>query len=109
MEFEGISDDYVTRFRCRNFKLGSTKQMDREVLKSKLLLMSCLGFSMLRKRVYPHVYMEKTELPANAAFYSKLNMSVISDIDYECAHQVWNHITPGGDQVVLGYYHDTDV
>ena len=33
-------------------------------------------------------------------------MEGIKDKDYEHAQQVWNRITPEGDQVTLGDYHD---
>ena len=49
---------------------------------------------------------EETKLPPKEAFYSKLNMKGISDKDYEHAKQVWNKITPKGDEATLGDYHD---
>ena len=48
----------------------------------------------------------ETQLPPKEAFYSKLNMKGISCQDYEHAQQVWNRITPEGERVTLGDYHD---
>ena len=50
---------------------------------------------LLRKGVYPCEYMgswekfDKTSLPDQEAFYSKLNEEGISDIDYAHAQKVW--------------------
>ena len=48
-----------------------------------------------RKGIYPYEYMtswdkfEETEFPSIEAFYSKLNMSGVSEDDYQHAHWVW--------------------
>ena len=66
-------------------------------------------YLMIRNRVYPYEYMdgwkkfEETSLTPKDAFYSRLNMKVISDQDYEHAQQVWNTIK----KKALGCYHDT--
>ena len=63
---------------------------------------------MRRKGVYPYEYMdnwekfEEVKLPDKEAFYSKLNMTGISDKDYEHAQQVWNSMI----EKTLGSYHD---
>ena len=63
---------------------------------------------LIREGVYPHEYMtswdkfKETQLPFKEAFYSKLNMSDISDEDYEHAQKVWK----GFDMKNLGEYHD---
>ena len=50
---------------------------------------------MRRKGVYPYEYMdswdrfEETQLPPKEAFYSKLDLSGISDEEYGHARQVW--------------------
>ena len=50
---------------------------------------------LLRKGVYPFEYMDswekfdKTSLPDQEAFYSKLNEEGISDRDYAHAQKVW--------------------
>ncbi|XP_057310096.1 uncharacterized protein LOC130648092 [Hydractinia symbiolongicarpus] len=67
---------------------------------------------MLRKGVYPYEYMdnwqkfEELELPPKEAFHSKLNMKGISDRDHEYAKEVWDDITPEGDNVTMWDYHD---
>ena len=67
---------------------------------------------MRRKGVYPYEYMdswerfEETALPPIESFYSKLYMESISEKDYEHAQQAWDRITPEGDNVTMGDYHD---
>ena len=62
----------------------------------------------IRKGVYPYEYMtswnrfEETQLPPMEAFYSKLNMSRISDKDYEHAQKVWSEFGMKN----IGEYHD---
>ena len=61
-----------------------------------------------RKRVYPYEYInswdrfEKTQLPPISAFYSNLNMSSISEKDYQHAQRVWKEFGIHN----LGDYHD---
>ena len=49
----------------------------------------------LRKGVYPYEYMDsyerfdETSLPDKEAFYSKLNMEDIADVDYSHANRVF--------------------
>ena len=63
---------------------------------------------LIRKRVQPYEYMtswdkfNETSLPPEEAFYSKLNMSDISDKDYPHAHKVWK----GFGMKNLGEYHN---
>ena len=51
---------------------------------------------LIRKGVYPYEYMtswdrfEETQFPPMEAFYSKLNISDISDEDYEHVQRVWS-------------------
>ena len=51
---------------------------------------------LIQKGFYPYKYMDdwnrfkETALPAKEAFHSKLNMSGVSDQDYEHAHRVWS-------------------
>ena len=50
---------------------------------------------LIRKRIYPYEYMdswdrfEETTLPPASSFYSKLNMSRVSDQDYKHVCKVW--------------------
>ena len=61
-----------------------------------------------RKGVYPYEYMnswnrfEETQLPPINAFYSNLNMSSISEEDYQHAQKVWVEFGLHN----LGDYHD---
>ena len=61
-----------------------------------------------RKRVYPYEYInswdrfEETQLPPISAFYSNLNMSSISEEDYQHAQRVWKEFGFHN----LGDYHD---
>ena len=72
---------------------------DNDINKFKLLL---------RKGVYPYVYMDswkrfnETELPSKDKFYSKLNLEDISSDDYAHAINVWNTFNISN----LGEYHD---
>ena len=61
-----------------------------------------------RKGIYPYEYMSswdkfnESQLPPIEAFYSKLNMSKISEDDYQHAQQVWKELGIRN----LGDYHD---
>ena len=63
---------------------------------------------LVRKGIYPYEYMyswdrfEETSLPPASSFYSKLNMSGVSDEDYEHACKVWKEFNICN----LGEYHD---
>ena len=63
---------------------------------------------LIRKGIYPYEYMDdwdkfaETALPPKEAFYGKLNMSGVSDQDYEHAHRVWSNFGIRN----LGEYHD---
>ena len=63
---------------------------------------------LVRKGVYPYEYMDSWEkfrekrLPSIGKFYSKLNMSGISDEDYSHAERVWKEFELRD----LGEYHD---
>ena len=63
---------------------------------------------LIRKGIYPYEYMdswdrfEETTLPPASSFCSKLNMSGVSDQDYEHACKVWRDFEIAN----LGEYHD---
>ena len=63
---------------------------------------------LIRKGVYPYEYMdgwdkfEEKRLPSKDEFYSKLNMSGISEKDYQHACKVWNEFGLKN----MGDYHD---
>ena len=63
---------------------------------------------LIRKRVYPYEYMdswdkfEEKRLPSKDEFYSKLNISGISEKDHSHACKVWNEF----DLKNMGDYHD---
>ena len=69
--------------------------------------MVCLKL-MRRKGVYPYEYMkswsrfDEVSLPEKSDFYSKLNLSGISDEDYEHAREVWNKLNVKN----MGEYHN---
>ena len=50
---------------------------------------------LIKKGIYPYEYMndwdkfKETKLPPKEAFYSKLNMTVVREEDYEHANRVW--------------------
>ena len=63
---------------------------------------------LIRKGIYPYEYMdswdrlEETKLPSIGKFYSNLNMSGVSDEDYEHAFFVLREFVIGN----MGEYHD---
>ena len=63
---------------------------------------------LIRKGIYPYEYMDdwdkfkETILPPKETFYSKINMSRVSDHDYEQARRVWSKFGIKD----LGEYHD---
>ena len=62
---------------------------------------------LIRKGVYPYEYMDRWDkfnrsLPSIDKFYSNLNMSGISDGDYEHARKVWTEFGIKN----MGEYHD---
>ena len=63
---------------------------------------------LIRKGIYPFEFMsswdkfEETQLPPVEAFYSSLNMTNVSDGDYQHAQKVWNEFNIKD----FGEYHD---
>ena len=66
---------------------------------------------LIRKGIYPYEYIdswdrfEETSLPKIEKFYSNLNMSGVSDSDYEHACRVWQELGIRN----MGEYHDLNL
>ena len=99
-EFVKLSEDSLM-YKCLKCKEKSYKPIKPQIDK----LSKTYGISnydnekfilLLRKGVYPYEYMDdwkrfnETELPLKEAFISNLNMTNISDKDYEHVKKVWN-------------------
>ena len=114
MELDNIDINYIAHFKCESCHYKKSKQLDKEVLKSKFQnVYKYCGEDehfrlMLRKGIYPYEYMdswdrfEQIELPSKELFYSKLNLSEISELDYKHAEKVWKEFECRD----LGDYHD---
>ena len=110
-EFTHVDEDYVAHGKCRDFYSGYSKRQ-----LSVNSSFDNLGVSyndqqfrlLLRKGVYPDEYMtswdkfEETKLPPIEAFHNNLNMSDISEYDYEHVQKVWKEFKLKN----LGEYHD---
>ena len=90
-------DSMVNNLAKRNHKfLGFEKYNDKQ---RELLI---------RKGIYPYEYMDNWDrfngsvLPSKDKFYSKLNMSGVSDKEYEQARKVWDEFGIKN----MGEYHD---
>ena len=90
---KGFNKELINRF-------SSTYEFCNEDINKFILL--------LRKGVYPYEYMDawerfnETLLPNKEAFYSKLNMTDITDVDYRHAKRVFKNLCNKN----LGDYHD---
>ena len=90
-------DSLVNNLARRNNKFFGFKDYNKS--QYKLLI---------QKGIYPYKYIDdwdkfkETTLPPKEAFYSKLNMSGVSDRDYEHARRVWRKFGVNN----LGEYHD---
>ena len=112
-EFTQIDSDYVAHGKCKNSCSGySKRQLNREEIYENFHNM-CEDDDekfrlLLRKGVYPYEYMDgwnrfvETQLPSGDKFYSKLNMSHISENDHVHAQRVWKAF----DLKNMGEYHD---
>ena len=99
-ELTHISEYYVTHGNCRNCSEYVLKQL---IMDSIINDFDNLRDNhtdeqlrlLLRKGAYPYEYVssrdkfEETRLPPKKAFHSNLNMSAISDHDYQHAQKVW--------------------
>jgi len=114
LELVEIDCEYVARFECEKCRKVKTRQLDRGELEKRFsnLRSRCLSDEhfrlFLRKGVYPYEYMDSFErfeeiaIPPKEAFYSNLNLSDISDIDYQHALKVFKALECRD----LGDYHD---
>ena len=96
------------------FMSSSLDSLTINLVGSRKRLFGFEGYSELqyglltRKGVYPYEYInfwdrfEETQLPSMNAFYSNLNISSISEEDYERAQRVWKEFGMHN----LGDYHD---
>ena len=90
-------DSLVNKLACGNNKFFGFEDYNKS--QYKLLI---------RKEIHPYEYMDswnrfkETALPPKEAFYSKLNISGVSDQDYEHARRVWREFVLKD----LGEYHD---
>ena len=114
MELIEIDCEYVARFECEKCCKIKTRQLDQGELEKRFsnLRSRCLSDQhfrlFLRKGVYPYEHMdsferfEETAIPPKEAFYSNLNLSDISDRDYQHALKVFKALECRD----LGDFHD---
>ena len=100
-------------YKCLNCKNISFKPINELISRFQNTYRMCNSDNekfvlLLRKGVYPYEYMDnwngfnETSLPSKDEFYSNLNMTNISDKDYDHANSVWNTININD----LGGYHN---
>ena len=109
-----IDEDYVAHGKCKKCYSGYSKCQLNKVFILNDFDKLRFGHNdeqfrlLLRKGVYPYEYMsswnkfEETQLPPKEAFHSNLNVSDISEYDYEHAQKVWKEFKLKN----LGEYHD---
>ena len=113
LDYMPVKDDQLS-FKCFERKKNYKKDFNKELIKkfanifefcNKNINKSIL---LLRKRVYPYVYMDswkrfdETSLPDKKNFYSSLNMEDITDFDHRHAKRVFKSLNNKN----LGDYHD---
>ena len=117
MDKEGNEKDKLIELRFINsftFVASSLDSLTNNLVKGGRKLFGFEDYSELqynlltRKGIYPYEYMsswdkfEESQLPSIEAFYSNLNMSNVSDDDYENVQRVWKEFRICN----LGEYHD---
>ena len=114
LELIEIDREYIARFECVKCYKVNTRQLDRRELEKRFsnLRSRCLSDEhfrlFLRKGVYPYEYMnnfdrfEETTIPPKEAFYSNLNLSDVSNRDYQHALKVFKALECRD----LGDFHD---
>ena len=101
-------------FRCFECKKNYKKDFNKDLIKRFASIYELCNrdinkfILLLRKGVYPYKYMDSWErfdeivLPNRKEFYSKLNLKVITDVDYRYAKRVYKEFNDKN----LGDYHD---
>ena len=110
-EFTHVNENYVTHGKCKDcYSRYSKRQLsvNSEFDNLRVSHNDEQFRLLLRKGVYPYEYMtswnmfEETKVPPKEALHSNLNMSGISEYDYEHAQNVWKEFKLKN----LGEYHD---
>ena len=116
-EFTHIDHNYYAHVKCkkckgtsrRKLEIGEPNTQAYSIFNNLRLGHTDEQFRLLlRKGAYPYEYMDdwskfnETKLPPIEKFYSKLNLSGISEIDYDHAQRVWKEFN----MKTLGDYHD---
>ena len=90
-------------YKCKECKKSYTKLTNESIKNFPTLHKFCNSdldkfFLLLRKCIYPYDYIDsrkkfnENKIPPKEAFYSELNLEVISDADYEHVKKVWRHL-----------------
>ena len=90
-------------YKCKECKKSSTKLTNESIKSFPTLYKFCNGdldkfFLLLRKGIYPYEYIDSRKkfnentIPPKEAFYSKLNLEGISDVDYEYVKKYGKHL-----------------
>ena len=109
-ELTHIDHNYYAHGKCKKCQGISRRKLEIDPIFQNLRFgLTDEQFRLLlRKGVYPYEYMddwskfEENQLPPIEEFYSKLNLSGISEYDYDHAQRVWSEF----DMKSLGEYHD---
>ena len=109
-EFTHIDHNYYAQGKCGKCQGTSRRKLEIDPIFDNLRFsLTDEQFRLLlRKGVYPYEYMddwskfEEKQLPPKEEFYSNLNLSGISECDYDHAQRVWKEF----DMKSLGEYDD---
>ena len=109
-ELTHIDHNYYAHGKCKKCQGTSRRKLEIDPIFQNLRFgLTDEQFRLLlRKGVYPYEYMDdwskfgENQLPPIESFYSKLNLSGISECDYDHAQRVWSEF----DMKSLGEYHD---
>ena len=109
-ELTHIDHNYYAHGKCKKCQGTSRRKLEIDPIFQNLRFgLTDEQFRLLlRKGVYPYEYMDdwskfgENQLPPIESFYSKLNLSGISECDYDHAQRVWSEFGMKS----LGEYHD---